>query len=337
MIDNDSTRATEDLRSFLQSHRPIDERERVSIAAFLDQLDRLAEPFSEDADPFHVTASALVVGRRGVILHRHKRLGIWIQPGGHIDPGESLSDGVIREVLEETGLATTHFSGHPTIVHVDVHPAPKGHTHLDVRLLLRGPDADPTPPAGESPDVAWLSFEDALARADSGLAGVLGALLQGPILRPATIGDVRGVAECYIESSNQALPKVIRAHTDDEIRDWIQAELIPGGGVVVARHPLGFVAGYAATSRGWLRHLFVDPAWQGRGVGTALLQWVKGAQPEGFSLWTFQQNQRARSFYEFHGFRAVEETDGSGNEERVPDVRYHWAGNFPIASVSSVE
>jgi 8-oxo-dGTP pyrophosphatase MutT (NUDIX family) len=165
----------EALRSFLIHHQPIDEQERVSLAAFIEQLDRLDRPFAEDGGPVHVTSSAIVVGTRGVILHKHKRLGIWIQPGGHIDEGEDPADAAVREVLEETGLATTHFTGSPTIVHVDVHPAPKGHTHLDLRYLLRGPDADPRPPEGESPEVAWLSFEDAHALAHSGLAGMLAA------------------------------------------------------------------------------------------------------------------------------------------------------------------
>jgi 8-oxo-dGTP pyrophosphatase MutT (NUDIX family) len=168
----------EALRGFLTHHQPVDEQERVSLIAFieqLDRLDRLDRPFAEDGGPVHVTSSAIVVGARGVILHKHKRLGIWIQPGGHIDEGEDPADAAVREVLEETGLKTTHFTGSPTIVHVDVHPAPKGHTHLDLRYLLRGPDADPEPPAGESPDVAWFSFEDALSVADVGLAGMLAA------------------------------------------------------------------------------------------------------------------------------------------------------------------
>ena len=46
--------------------------------------------------------------------------------------------------------------------------------------------------------------------------------------------------------------------------------------------------------------------------------------PDGFSLWTFQKNEGARRFYERHGFDAVELTDGSGNMEREPDVRYAW-------------
>ncbi len=174
------------LRRFLTDHQPIDEQERVSLAAFIQQLDRLDRPFAEDGGPIHVTASAVVVGARGVILHKHKRLGIWIQPGGHIDEGERPEDAALREVLEETGLATTHFGGSPTIVHVDVHPAPKSHTHLDLRYLLRGPDANPEPPEGESPDVAWFSFEDALSMADVGLSGLLTAL--PTILRTARFG-----------------------------------------------------------------------------------------------------------------------------------------------------
>lgn len=326
MSDDDSKRGIEDLRTFLLAHRPVDQRERTSIAAFLAQLTRLDAPFSEHADPVHVTASAIVVGARGVVLHRHKRLGIWIQPGGHVDAGESLADAAIREVVEETGLVTTHFSRRPTIVHVDVHPAPKGHTHLDVRLLLRGADADPCPPEGESPDVSWFVFEDARERADPGLAGILDALTQASILRPAGLDDAEGVAQCYIDSSNHALPGIVRAHSDDEIRHWVRNEMIPGGGVIVAQHPLGLLTGYAATAPGWLKHLFVEPAWQGRGVGSELLRWVQRSQPQGFSLWTFQQNLRARRFYESRGFRLAEETDGVGNEERSPDARYVWGG-----------
>ena len=41
-------------------------------------------------------------------------------------------------------------------------------------------------------------------------------------------------------------------------------------------------------------------------------------------LWTFQKNTAARRFYEGRGFVAAEETDGSRNEEREPDIRYVW-------------
>ena len=43
-------------------------------------------------------------------------------------------------------------------------------------------------------------------------------------------------------------------------------------------------------------------------------------------LWVFESNRRAQAFYERHGFVAVERTDGTGNEEQEPDIRYAWAG-----------
>jgi 8-oxo-dGTP pyrophosphatase MutT (NUDIX family) len=61
--------------------------------------DELDQPFSETADRVHVTGSAVVVStdRRRVLLHKHKRLGMWLQPGGHIDPDELPWDGSLRE------------------------------------------------------------------------------------------------------------------------------------------------------------------------------------------------------------------------------------------------
>ena len=48
----------------------------------LTELDRLDQPLDRSADPTHFTASAVVVGSRGVVLHRHRRLHRWLQPGG---------------------------------------------------------------------------------------------------------------------------------------------------------------------------------------------------------------------------------------------------------------
>ena len=175
----------------------MDEREAASVAAFHAALATLDRPFDEDAGPTHVTSSAIVVGRRGVLLLRHRRLGIWVQPGGHLEPGEPLAAGALREAAEETGLAPGHPPGGPTVAlghpsggptvalghppggptlaHVDVHPGGRGHTHLDLRWLLLA-DGTPRPPPGESQDVAWFAWSDAVALADPGLAGALRAL-----------------------------------------------------------------------------------------------------------------------------------------------------------------
>ncbi|MBV8960440.1 MAG: NUDIX domain-containing protein [Actinobacteria bacterium] len=164
------------LKAMVGSLTPVDDREARSQAEFLAALDRLDRPCDEHADPTHVTASAIVTGSRGVVLHRHKRMGIWLQPGGHIEPGETPEDAALREVYEETGLALGHPADGPRLVHVDVHAAPKGHTHLDLRFLLEAGDADPSPPAHESQDVRWFSWDEAIAVADPGMSGILRSL-----------------------------------------------------------------------------------------------------------------------------------------------------------------
>jgi 8-oxo-dGTP pyrophosphatase MutT (NUDIX family) len=155
---------------------PADLRERRSRLRLLDALARLPRPFARLAGPTHVTGSAIVVGRRGLVLHRHKRMGIWLQPGGHLEPGEAPWQAARREAAEETGLPLRHPPAGARLVHVDVHPAPLGHVHLDLRYLLLAPDQDPCPPPGESPDARWFSWPEAVAVADAGLAGALRAL-----------------------------------------------------------------------------------------------------------------------------------------------------------------
>jgi 8-oxo-dGTP pyrophosphatase MutT (NUDIX family) len=170
------------VRASVLARRPVDGRERASIERFVAELDRLERPFDEHADPVHVTGSGIVTGPRGVLLLRHKRLGIWLQPGGHIEPGETPWDAARREAAEETGLPVRFASSAtvPELAHVDVHDGGRGHTHLDLRYLLTvepgaGGD-DPAPPAGESQEVGWFGWDEAIARADDGLRAALTAL-----------------------------------------------------------------------------------------------------------------------------------------------------------------
>jgi 8-oxo-dGTP pyrophosphatase MutT (NUDIX family) len=161
------------LRTLVEGHEPASPREVAAKERFLTELARLPSPCDEHAGPTHVTASAIVVGRRGTVLHLHKRLGIWMQPGGHIDAGETPEVAAVREATEELGLAVAHPDGGPLLVHLDVHEAAYGHVHLDLRYLLLGADGDPHPPPGESPDARWCSWDEALAMADPALIDAL--------------------------------------------------------------------------------------------------------------------------------------------------------------------
>lgn len=159
----------------MAAHDPVGARETEARERILTALGELADPLDVDAGPTHVTGSAIVVGRRGTVLHMHKRLHRWLQPGGHLDPGESPAEAAWREAQEETGLPLHHPQGGPLLIHVDVHPAASGHTHLDLRYLLVAPDVDPSPPSGESPLARWYPWDEAMAVADDALRGALEA------------------------------------------------------------------------------------------------------------------------------------------------------------------
>lgn len=135
-----------------------------------------------------MTASAFVVSSRGIVLHRHRLLGIWIQPGGHVDAGECPEDAALRETFEETGLLAQHFDP-VELFHVDVHPGPPGHRgphehlHFDLRYALAAPPLDPSPSLGESPEVEWFAFDAAATRCEPALAPAIAKLARWYLAR----------------------------------------------------------------------------------------------------------------------------------------------------------
>lgn len=151
---------------------PVDHREEESIRSTLDRFEWAGDPFDQLLNDHHVTASAFVVSPRGVVLHRHRRLGIWVQPGGHVDHGEDPEDAALRETVEETGLAVLHTAP-VQLFHVDVHLGPRAHTHYDLRYVLVAAPIDPQPPEGESPEVYWFDFAAAPLRCEPTLAAAL--------------------------------------------------------------------------------------------------------------------------------------------------------------------
>lgn len=173
-----------ELVRLVAAHEPADERERDAKVEFLAELDRLERPWDQRADPVHVTASAVVIGTRGTVLHRHRLLGRWLQPGGHLEAGESPPEAARREVAEETGLIAEHPESGPMLLRLDVHRAGAAlaHTHLDLCYLLAGPDRDPEPGEGESPDARWWDWDEACSLADEPLRGALDAALSKEVL-----------------------------------------------------------------------------------------------------------------------------------------------------------
>lgn len=130
----------------------------------------------------------------------------------------------------------------------------------------------------------------------------------------------------YLASRKTYLAYAPLVHSDDDVRQWIREILIPMGRVTIALEGHDIV-GMMATSIddhacAWIDHLYVDPSSVGQGTGSFLLQLAMKELPRPVRLYTFQMNAGARRFYERHGFVPIIFGDGSGNEERCPDVLY---------------
>jgi GNAT superfamily N-acetyltransferase len=145
----------------------------------------------------------------------------------------------------------------------------------------------------------------------------------GVRLRRAEPADAPGVADLLITSRAAAdIPPAV--HDDADVHRWVATHLLQECDVWLAVVDGAAPIGVLALAPGWVEQLFVTPAWFGRGIGSLLLDRAKQLQPDGLQLWVFESNVGAQRFYERHGFVAVEHTDGSGNEEQAPDVRYRW-------------
>lgn len=112
-------------------------------------------------------------------------------------------------------------------------------------------------------------------------------------------------------------------HSDAEFEAFYQSTVMVHAKVQGAFAD-GVLLGFIALLPGWIDHLYVDPPFHGRGVGSALVRLAQGEQPV-LRLNTFQSNARARRFYEWHGFVIEEMTDGQRNEEKMPDITYVWS------------
>jgi len=138
-------------------------------------------------------------------------------------------------------------------------------------------------------------------------------------LRPAQESDMPAIAG-ILRGWYEETPYVPRLHTAEEDRGFVTG-LIQTHDVMV--HEDDAVDGFIARQGSEIGHLYLAPAARGKGIGSALLALMQAATDH-LTLWCFQQNTGARRFYERHGFTAAEMTDGSQNEEGIPDIRYVW-------------
>jgi 8-oxo-dGTP pyrophosphatase MutT (NUDIX family) len=112
--------------------------------------------------PGHLTGSAWVVNadHSRVLLTLHRKLGRWLNPGGHADGDPDLPSVGLREAREETGLAGVRLVSR-ALFDFDRHwiperPGTPGHFHYDFRFLCEADDGEPLEISEESVDLAWV-------------------------------------------------------------------------------------------------------------------------------------------------------------------------------------
>jgi 8-oxo-dGTP pyrophosphatase MutT (NUDIX family) len=160
--------ARQALLDALAAHEPADDEERRDRDAIADLVVATPRCFDRDLyDPGHLTGSAFVLDARSgkVLLHHHRRLGRWLQLGGHDDGEHDLLATALREAREESGL-TDLAPLTPAILDVDVHAIPAArneppHLHHDVRYALVTRTADTIEPAPESLALQWFPLDEA--------------------------------------------------------------------------------------------------------------------------------------------------------------------------------
>ena len=152
--------------ALLAAYQPLDAQEalaRERVAAFVSATAAFADHRTPVA---HITASAWVTNtdRQKALLLHHKKLDMWVQPGGHVDGSDvDLQAASLRELLEETGLLDAQLVS-SDIFDIDIHTIPErgalpAHEHMDIRFWFVSSQATPIV-SDESHELAWMDRND---------------------------------------------------------------------------------------------------------------------------------------------------------------------------------
>lgn len=151
------------LLNLVKEYTPSDVRERVAKARILEFVDKSPDCFLRSNLAGHITGSCWLVDPdcKEVLLTHHKKIGAWLQLGGHADGDPDILRVALREAEEESGVIGITPVCHQ-IFDLDIHFIPEyknvvGHLHYDIRFALKAPQRK-FDVSEESHDLAWISI-----------------------------------------------------------------------------------------------------------------------------------------------------------------------------------
>jgi ADP-ribose pyrophosphatase YjhB (NUDIX family) len=116
-------------------------------------------------------ATTFCVNNNKVLLVKHKKLNMWLPPGGHIDENELPCEAAVREFKEETGL-DIELVGQEGIIgdvrklihpkHIQLEDIDEGHQHIDLIYFgrLKDPNQSMILQKEEVENMVWFSEEE---------------------------------------------------------------------------------------------------------------------------------------------------------------------------------
>lgn len=164
----------------LRAHggRPLEADEALAVRHSIEFVESHPDCLLRSCGPGHVTGSAWIVSpdRRLTLLTLHRKIGKWLQLGGHADGDPDLLAVALREAREESGLQRL-TAVDSRVFDVDRHWIPPhagapGHWHFDLRFMLEADPSEPLTATDESSALSWvdvaaarsLNPEESLAR-----------------------------------------------------------------------------------------------------------------------------------------------------------------------------